>query len=176
MTRFASALVLALAMAAGIALELAPAFGDREEPPPAASTILPIVPGQTRAAGVPERQAATALSRPLFRPGRRPYAPDAPDAPSGTETARAPRLAGIVLTPTNKAAIFAADGSRPTVRSEGGRIGPFEVLLIEAGRVTLAGPAGLQVLHPAAMAELALPSWPDRPTIQRLLDDAQAMR
>lgn len=99
-----------------------------------------------------------------------------PGAPSSAETARAPRLAGIVLTSTSKAAIFAADGSRPTVRFEGGRVGPFEVLLIEAGRMTLAGPAGLQVLHPATMAEQAVPSWPDRPAIQRLLDDVQAMR
>ena len=172
MTRFA--LMLALVMAAGIAFELTPASGDHEEPPPVLSTT--VTPDRPHAADALEQKAATALSRPLFRPGRRPYAPDESVAPLSAEVVRAPRLAGIVLTPTSKAAIFAADGDRPVARSEGSRIGPFEVLLIEAGRVTLAGPAGLQVLHPVATAGPTLPSWPDQTTVQRLLDDAQAIR
>lgn len=186
-----AAVLPALALAAGLmaALPPAPAPEGAAAAWPAPLPAMPAAPqDQGARPGLQRQQAAIALARPLFKPGRNP--PAAGAAPPAAE-ASPPRLSGTVLAPAGKAAIFAAQGDgRPAVRQEGSRIGGFEVVLIEAGRVTVIGPAGPKVLYPAAAADagradagrgaagLALPARSaaglDAPP--HLLEAAQAMR
>jgi hypothetical protein len=89
----------------------------------------------------------TILARPLFTPGRRP--PSQPHAePAPTTKAALPRLAGVLVSPAGKAAIFAGGDTKPVVVHEGGRLGAYTVQSIEPGRVTLLGPGGTVVLQP----------------------------
>jgi hypothetical protein len=90
----------------------------------------------------------TIRARPLFTPGRRPPHQSHVKAPTPTTTAGPPRLAGVLVSPAGKAAIFAGSGPKPVVVREGGRLGQFAVQSIEAGRVTLRGPEGAIVLQP----------------------------
>lgn len=123
--------------------------GDEEDvlPRPALRRAAP-----PEAAGVAEAPRggvedwiSTILARPLLSPDRRPAAPVAPAGrPDG---AALPRLAGTLVTSSGRVAIFAG-GPAPLVLQEGGQVGGFTVMRIEAGRVTLAGPEGLRVLGP----------------------------
>jgi general secretion pathway protein N len=86
----------------------------------------------------------TILARPLFSPNRRPAA-------SGSRSVGGlPRLAGIVVTGSRKAAIFAAPpgGGRPVVADEGMRLGAYDVKAISEAGVTVVGPEGTTVLRP----------------------------
>lgn len=90
------------------------------------------------------RRAAVILARPLFNPNRRP---DASVAEAGPGLAR---LTGVITTTAGRSAIFAGpSGGKPIVVEEGGRIGPYVVGSIDGGTVTLIGPEGQRVLHPA---------------------------
>ena len=88
------------------------------------------------------------LARPLFDPNRRPAA----EAKAGSSPALngLPRLAGVLVSPTGRIAIFAgsSDG-KPTSVSEGGKIGPFTVENISAGQVVVRGSDGTRTLHPS---------------------------
>ncbi len=115
-------------------------------PKPAAG--LPMVPAGRSASPDPNqvaRWAATVLARPLFSPGRRP--PAAAAAP-GAVAPSLPRVAGIMVTPAGRRAIFAEKGAKPLVLGEGGQVGGFTVQSIRAGQVTVRGPEGVRVLSP----------------------------
>ncbi len=90
-------------------------------------------------------RALTALARPLFNSDRRPTAPP-PDVAPTASPITLPRLAGTVVSPSGKRAIFAA-GDKPAVMAEGSRIDAWTVQAISAGTVTLTGPDGPHVLH-----------------------------
>lgn len=147
---FAALLGIAAVLSAAIALE----FGarSREEdgmnPPTLAQPAPALRTGATRPAGQAAAWAQTALARPLFSPTRRPAAGPAAAAPGAP--ASLPRVTAILVSPSGKSVIFAAgDGGKPVVAGEGGRVGAYQVQSIEAGRVTVLGPSGPQVLGPS---------------------------
>jgi hypothetical protein len=79
---------------------------------------------------------ATALERPLFTASRRPPAGAAVTAPA--IPAALPRLAGVMIGPFGRRAIFAApDGGKPLVVQAGDSVEDFRVQSIEDGMVTL---------------------------------------
>lgn len=83
---------------------------------------------------------ATLLQRPLFSPSRRP-----PPSAGAAGIVGLPRLAGVLVAPGDRHAIFAGG----IVVAEGGAVGRYTVQAIDAGQVTLRGPEGTQVLRPA---------------------------
>jgi hypothetical protein len=90
--------------------------------------------------------ADTVLGRPLFTVGRRP-----PKSSGGGHLAAntgLPRLAGIMITPQGKRAIFAPDGGKPLVVAEGGALDDATVRTIKRDRVVVTGPKGEQTLWP----------------------------
>jgi hypothetical protein len=87
------------------------------------------------------------VAPPLFSPDRRPAADAASVA--GSSLPGLPRLAGILVGPFGRSAIFAADGSKPIVVQEGGRVGAYTVRSIEMTQVRIVGPDGAQVLNPS---------------------------
>lgn len=100
----------------------------------------------------PDRTAewvGTILARPLFSPDRRPVQVSTVDAGGRAVAPQAlPRLAGVLIGPFGRNAIFAAEGSKPLVISEGGKIGAWTVQSIEVGSVKVKGPGGAMTLEP----------------------------
>ncbi len=84
------------------------------------------------------------LSRPLFDPSRRP-----PAAPTQEPTApvEIPRLSGIMITPTEKIAVFSPAMGAPIIVSQNSRFGPFTVLAISRESVTIKSPSGVIVVR-----------------------------
>jgi general secretion pathway protein N len=109
--------------------------------------------------------SATILQRPIFRPDRRPLAPDAAAA------LPLPRLSAIVITAAGRTAIFSGDDGKSTAIQAGGVIDGYRVDSISPGEVKLTGPAGSKTLRPQfdpdAPPAAAAPSVPDH----RLLDN-----
>ena len=107
-----------------------------------------------------EKWVATALARPLFSPDRRPPRPAVAiaAAPAPVEV---PRLSGILVTPSGRSAIFApSGGGKPVVATEGSSLETYVVRSIEPEQVTLMGPNGSLVLHPAFIGSSASPALP----------------
>jgi hypothetical protein len=94
-----------------------------------------------------DEEVARILARPLFSPTRRPSAP----APVSKDAAPGlARLSGVILGPAGKSAIFAGNGGgKPVVVGEGAQIGNYVVTSIDIGTVTVTGPVGKRILHPA---------------------------
>ena len=86
--------------------------------------------------------ASTALARPLFNADRRPV-----EQP-GTESDALPRLSAIIITGSNRAAIFDASGQKPQIVPEGGEIDGYRLQHIAPGTVDLLGPDGPVTLRP----------------------------
>ena len=127
-------------------------------PIPSRTTAVPPLPGTAP-------DIAEALARPPFAPSRRAAHPidDAPPA-DAAEPPTAHRLAGIIIGPNLRQAVFApTDGGRPLVLGEGERIDGETILAIAPDAVTLAGPAGPHRLLPRFDA--ALPQPPRRATL-----------
>lgn len=161
------ALTLAVAaLAAVIWLELRDHFQDSGAMTPSPVAALPAMPTADRPA-VPDagqiaRWAATSLARPLFSPGRRPPAAATPAAAGAAPSL--PRIAGVVVTPAGRRAIFAMKGAKPLVVGEGGQVAGFTVESIRAGEVVLRGPEGERVLTPTFDLEAPAPTaLPDAP-------------
>jgi hypothetical protein len=95
--------------------------------------------------GAQQQWVATLLARPPFSPDRRPAASTVANPRS---VAGVPRLAGILISPNRKLAIFATDGAaKPLTALEGDAVGRYRVLSIEVGEVILHGDDGTHVLH-----------------------------
>jgi len=93
------------------------------------------------ASAEPTSDITTALARPLFTPSRKPaISPEIPGIPAGD----VPRLSGIIFGPDLRRAIFETEGGKPLSLAEGDQVGAYTVHQIEATRVILSGPAGLQ--------------------------------
>lgn len=161
MRLFTAPLLLACALAAVLALELFNVFADGPDlpeiamvanfPPPSGAA-----PAQTPVATGAEL-AMRILARPLFSPNRRPLPSSAVVA---VPRLPLPRIAGVLVSPGERHAIFAPPGSgKPVVVIEGERIGDAVVQRIEAGRVTVLTPDGERVLRPTFDPDL-----PPRPT------------
>jgi hypothetical protein len=90
------------------------------------------------------RLVAAALARPLFNPARRP--PEKSKA-IGVDLGDT-RLAGILVTPRSRLAIFAVTGGKPLVVNEGEAVNGWEIEKITADSVALRGPSGTTMLQP----------------------------
>lgn len=133
--------------------------------PPNATTVPRAIAGPRTAAiaalpGAIRAAQATLLQRPLFSPSRRPPPAAAVAAP---DRHGPPRLAGVLIAPSGRRAIFADR----VVVAEGGALGRYTVQAIEAGQVTLLGPDGPQVLRPAFAVATSPPEPPPRPVLRR---------
>jgi hypothetical protein len=126
-----------------VVLELGPTDSD-----------APTVAAEPRAQGAPPRRVqpapveelvATAVARPLFSPSRRPAEKAGPTSAGDSELSDI-RLAGIVMEPDRRLAIFAVAGAKPVVRSEGESLKEWRLDSISPGEVSLSGPAGSRTL------------------------------
>jgi hypothetical protein len=93
------------------------------------------------------------LARPLFSVDR--AAPVAAVAVVAQAVAAPPpplpRLSAVVTHGTDRYSIFAAPaGGRPLVLPEGGSVGPYTVVAIAPGEVTVRGPYGVTQVRPSA--------------------------
>jgi len=105
---------------------------------------------------------ATTLSRPLFSATRRPTERAAPDRPVDPELTNV-RLTGIVIEPDRHIAIFAVQGAKPLVRSEGETVNDWHLDAIAPREVTVTGPAGTTTLEPKADPNLVRTAQPAQP-------------
>ena len=99
----------------------------------------------------PEALTAEALARPLFSPTRRP---PSSDGPASAELADK-RLAGIVISPQQRLAIFAVKGAKPLMLKEGAAIDGWQIETITSVDVSLRGPSGTRTLRPRMESYLA---------------------
>jgi hypothetical protein len=106
----------------------------------------PVNPGLSDAKDV-GAWAAAIVARPLFEPSRRP--PESAAAAGATATAF-PRLAGIIITPQSREAIFAAAGSpRPIVVMVGSRLNGVLIKSIDDGVVVVTDAQGTRAIRPS---------------------------
>jgi hypothetical protein len=88
------------------------------------------------------------LGRPLFNSDRRPTADDNSLGRAG-QSGDLPRLAGVIVTPDGRRAIFEpGGGKRPVVVDVGDALGAWRVREIATDAVTVVGPGGAQRLEP----------------------------
>ncbi|MGI4978022.1 MAG: hypothetical protein ACRYG6_13865 [Janthinobacterium lividum] len=162
--------LLAAMLAAALALELrdtAPEDAGTQAAGNHADRSADAAPAAVAEAASPERTAslvAAILARPLFEQDRRPVA----ETQAGPVADGDARLAGIMISPDGRAAIFApADGGRPTVLREGAALGALTVRAIAPGAVTVLSHGKEQVMHPSFAASSAtttpVPQLPSTP-------------
>ncbi len=134
-----------LAAAAGTELAWPRPAAPPPPPPPPVGAAAPAASAEPVAAW-----ARLILDRPVFNPERKPDAPDATPTPAQAGRSEPPRLAGIMVTPGGRRAIFAAAGeSGPaTVAAEGAKIGVWKVQAIGAGEVQLTSADGARTVRP----------------------------
>jgi hypothetical protein len=145
MTRLSGLLLAAAGLVSVIALETGSMPRD-ETVPSRMPAAVAVAPAPSPAADHMSEWVTTVLARPLFSPDRRPA------AVAGTVAANLPglpRLAGILVGPFGRSAIFAVNGAKPIVVHEGERVAAYTVKSIEASQVRLLGPNGAQVLNPS---------------------------
>ena len=141
---------LAAVLAAGV---LAEAFPNAERAP-VSTTVAP--PGFAHVVAASTEPVAdwiaTVLSRPLFTTDRRPVAPAAAAAAT-TGPQALPRLAGIVVSPSGRSAIFAGNLDQSPEHSavvvEGAAIGLWRVVAIRSDAVDISGPQGERTVKPS---------------------------
>jgi hypothetical protein len=151
---------------------------DELEPSAAPSEITiparPATPPQTASAALLRRDqavqyealVATTLARPLFSATRRP--PPRGSAEDSDDSGLADtRLAGIVIEPGYRIAIFAPEGAKPITVSEGQTVGRWRVENISSREVSLSGPDGIRTVRPKPdpnlVAAAAIPPAVERP-------------
>lgn len=103
---------------------------------------------------------ATTLARPLFDATRRP-------SRSGGESVSAitdKRLAGIVIEPGQRLAIFAVDGAKPLALSEGETVDGWRIESITPREVSLRGPNGTETFQPKLDPKRVFPT-PAQPPV-----------
>ncbi len=151
--------LVALGLAGVIGVELSAPPARRVPPaaPASAASRAPVLAPDAAAT----RWAQVLLARPLFSPDRRP-----PDVVRSAAAAHAlPRLAGVLVGPEGRRALFAGG----VVLAEGGALGPWRVAGIAAGQVTLTGPGGVRVLRPAFAALVPMTPIPPPPPVPTAL-------
>lgn len=124
----------------------------RRAEPVVASTQPPLpapgLPGPRRSeAPRTDDLVAIVLAQPLFSPARRPPAAAATEE-APVEGAPDFRLAGIVMEPDRRLAIFAAANAKPLAVEEGGQVYGWHVDSISPGEVSMSGPAGTRIMQP----------------------------
>lgn len=133
--------VLAFALLALIALEALEAPAPATAAAPVQAIHLPAAAVDDGADFVP-----IILARPLFALDRRPKAGPAAVGAVGDDMAR---LAGILIDPPQRHAIFQPSGDgKPLSLVEGDQIAGWQIQRIAPDGVTLTGPQGTQTLQP----------------------------
>jgi len=100
---------------------------------------------------------AAILARPLFSPSRRPSQSNLGNAADDSGLADS-RLAGIVIEPGRRFAIFAPQGAKLLTVTEGETVSGWRVESISPHEVSLSGPDGTKTLQPKFDPNLAPPS------------------
>jgi hypothetical protein len=100
---------------------------------------------------------AASLERPLFSPSRRPAARVDGSRVDGSDVAKL-RVAGIVINTDHRFAIFAAQGRKPFIRTEGETVSEWYIDRITPEQVFLSGPNGMTTLEMKADPTLARPT------------------
>jgi hypothetical protein len=108
---------------------------------------------------------ATSLARPLFSRTRRPPAAALGDD-AGADALADKRLAGIIVAPDGRFAIFAVSGAKPLTVTEGATVGDWRVEKIAATEIALSGPNGTKVLKPTPDTDLVRQAPPGVPVAQ----------
>lgn len=153
MSRVAFLLIglLALSLTSVVALELqgveasdsADIVPIPRPPVPTQATVSP-----NAAAPATERYVEFALARPLFSRDRRPTPAVAVAGENGGMAL--PRLAGILVGPFGRTALFAGgDGRKSLAVAEGGTVGPYTIKSIEPYAITVDGPDGEHEVRPS---------------------------
>ncbi|MBV8653138.1 MAG: hypothetical protein JO255_16860 [Alphaproteobacteria bacterium] len=108
----------------------------------------------TPAEGRPGDVAAI-LARPIFSPSRRPEAAPVETPPavaaSPPPVAPLPRLTGVVTTPRDRLALFAAAEGHVMELAEGESIDGYVIRAISSDEVILTGPEGERALRPSLL-------------------------
>jgi hypothetical protein len=102
------------------------------------------------------------IAEPRYGPTQRP-----PEAASSDKAGdpRPPdvRLSGIVIEPDRRIAIFAVNGTKSVVLSEGETLNDWQIDSISSQKISLSGPAGTMTLKPKPDANLVRPGPPAAP-------------
>jgi hypothetical protein len=115
-------------------------------------------PGPIEPANQIDRLLGEILARPVFSPDRKPA------AFSVGRTTSLSRLTGIVISGSQKVAIFAApSGGHPLIAQVGDHIGAYEVREITSTGVTVLGPEGTTVITPIFDPGAPVPAKPALP-------------
>ena len=126
--------------AAAITSQLAPVRAEAPVPAPGAAGGAA---GMAATAALLDREVSTILERPLFSPSRRP-------GHAAVASTELPRLAGIIIGPHGARAIFATSGEdRAIIAGPGAHAGPDLVRAVDVAGVSVIGPNGPELLHPA---------------------------
>ncbi len=104
---------------------------------------------------------AAILERPLFSASRRPPAPPEPEAaPDDDDADKTPeltsRLAGVMIRPDEREALFAGAGEKPIAVQVGGQIDGWTVSAIEPDHVELTSAGGTRSVEPTKGARTDL--------------------
>ncbi|WP_428489272.1 hypothetical protein [Rhodopila sp.] len=138
--------VAALGLCLLIAAEIVTGAGTAAPEPTGRTGALAQI-GPTDTALAPDRHGTwleQILARPLFSQDRRPV------EVAAAGVAGLPRLTGVVVTESQRVAIFApASKGHPIIAQSGAHIGEYEVKGITDAGVTVAGPRGTTLLRPA---------------------------
>jgi hypothetical protein len=141
-------LLLAVALSMTVVLELqqtmmreAPATGPSGEPRALVSGRHDDDSFDAQVKDPVESLVRTILARPLFEPSRRP------PAGAGVTGEVLPRLAGVIIGPDLRRAIFVPAKGSAIVVPEGGRAGGYEIRSIGPNEVVLSGPDGERSIH-----------------------------
>jgi hypothetical protein len=127
----------------GLTLEWLPGGGGTVKLPPA--HVPHLAPAEQTGDSKDTDDWAEAINaRPLFTVGRHP--PKYGNGPHPVSGNGLPRLAGIMITPYGKHAIFMPEGGKALTLAEGANLDDNTIRQIAADRVTLVGPKGQTVL------------------------------
>jgi len=129
---------LAAAVAAGVLFVL---LGSKDAP----ASFAPLKGDARQAANRADQMVAEILKRPLFTPGRQP--PEAKVVKAEPPQLQG-RLAGVMLRPDLRIALFTRPGGKPVSVKEGDVIDGWTTARIEPGRVVLTSSFGEQVVKP----------------------------
>jgi hypothetical protein len=94
----------------------------------------------------PDDLVAVILARPLLSPSRRPPVSGANEAVASDLAGN--RLAGIVIEPDRRTAIFAVPGAKPLILTEGESVSGWQIESITPTEVSLVSRSGTKTLQP----------------------------
>jgi len=124
-----------------------PDTGVDTAPPGIARTVEAVSAIPPQQAAEVEDLLATTLARPLFSSTRRPPEIAQGESAPGLDLSDK-RLAGIVIEPDRRLAIFAVTGAKPLTLSEGESVGGWRIESITPTEISLVGPSGTRTMQP----------------------------